>query len=129
MQQHLQRLDGVAKVEVSLLDGQVFIFPKPGAELDPSVILKATYDSGVSVVEMGMTATGSVHESGDGLVFRATAQQSFAVNPNALTERLKPLAGSGREVVIRGRLYQVVPGAAKPKELPKEFRLEVLEVP
>ena len=63
MQQHLQRLDGVAKVEVSLLDGRVVIFPKDGAALDPANILKATYDSGVSVVELGITGSGSLEES------------------------------------------------------------------
>lgn len=128
MQQHLQRLDGVAKVEVSLLEGSVAIFPKPDAVLDPFTLLKATYDSGVSVVEMGMTATGSLLESGGGLVFRPSAQQSFEVNPNALTEGLKPLGPSGREVAIRGRLYHLPPGTAKPKELPKELPVEVLEI-
>ena len=134
MQQHLQRLDGVAKAEVSLLDGRVTVFPKPGAALDPSRILKAAYDSGVSVVEMEMTASGSLQDSGQGLVFRPTSQQSFAVNPNALTEKFKPLGSSGRDVSIRARLYQAPPGGAKSKDPPKglkpakDLKLEVLEI-
>ena len=128
MQQHLQRLDGVAKVEVRLLDGHVSILPKPGASLDPYRILKATYDSGVSVVQMDMTATGSLEESGGALVFHASAQQSFPVNPSALAERLKPLGASGREVSIRARLYQAPPGKPKSKDPPKDLKLDVLEI-
>jgi hypothetical protein len=128
VQQHLQRLDGVDKVEVSLLDGRVVILPKPGAALDPSLILKATYDSGVSVVEMGIAASGSLVESGGKLVFRPGAQQSFAVNPGEFAGRLSTLAGSGSSVAIRGRLYQLPRGAPKPKTPPTEFTLDVLEI-
>ena len=128
MQQHLQRLDGVAKVEVSLRDGRVSITPKPNAALDPASILKATYDSGVSLVEMGITASGSLAESGGKLVFGPSARQSFVVNPGAFTDRLRPLVNPGRNVTIRGRLFQLARGAPKPKEPPKEFTLDVLEV-
>jgi hypothetical protein len=129
VQQHLQRLDGVAKVEVSLLDGRVSIAPKPGAALDPARILKATYDSGVSVVEMAITASGSLAESAGKLVFRTSARQAFVVNPGALMDRLKPLVNSGRDTKIRGRIYQLPRGAPKPKEPPSEFTLDVLDLP
>jgi hypothetical protein len=128
VQQHLQRLDGVDKVEVSLLEGRVVIVPKQGALLDPLTILKSTYDSGVSVVELGITGVGTLVESGGGLQFRPAAQQSLPVTPGALTEQLKPLGGSGREVSIRGRLFQLPPGSKKPKELPKELPIEILEI-
>jgi hypothetical protein len=128
VQQHLQRLDGVAKVEVSLLDGRVAITPKPGAELAPAAILKATYDSGVSVVEMGITASGSLSESAGKQVFRTSEQQAFVVNPSALSDQLKQLANPGRDVKLRGRIYQLPRGAPKPKVPPREFTLDVLEL-
>ena len=126
MQQHLQRLDGVAKVEVSLLDGEVVIFPKAGVALDPATILKATYDSGVSVIELGITASGSLGESNGELLFRPSEQQSFAISPSPLVEELKQSVG--REVSIRGRLFQIPKGASKPRTLPEELPVEVLEI-
>ena len=130
MQQHLQRLDGVAKAEVSLLDGRVTVYPKEGASLDPYRILKATYDSGVSVAEMEMTASGQLQESGGNLLFMINNQQSFGVTPNALSERLKAQAQApgDRHVSLRGRLYQKPPGGGKPKTLPEQLRIEILEI-
>ena len=128
MQQHLKRLDGVAKAEVSLLDGHVTVYPKQGAALDPYRILKATYDSGVSVAEMEMTASGQLQESGGNLLFMINNQQSFGVTPNALSERLKAQAPGDRQVSLRGRLYQKPPGGGKPKSLPDQLRLEILEI-
>ncbi len=60
MQQHLERQSGVQKAVVSLRDGIVEVTPKEDGEIDPSQLLKATYDSGVTVAEMDMTATGHV---------------------------------------------------------------------
>lgn len=58
MQQHLGRQAGVQKVEVSLVDGNVVIFPMEDSKFDSSAIFKAVYDSGVSVSEMDIIASG-----------------------------------------------------------------------
>ena len=52
MKQHLQRQSGVANVDVSLIDGKVQVSPKEDGKIDPAQLLKATYDSGVSVAEL-----------------------------------------------------------------------------
>ena len=127
MQQHLQRLDGVAKADVSLRDGHVTVYPKPDAALDPYRILKATYDSGVSVAEMEMTASGTIERSASALSFRVNNRQSFMITPNALSEKLQAQAPD-RKAAIRGRLYQKPPGSGKPKGPPAELKLELLEV-
>ena len=58
MKQHLQRQSGVANVDVSLIDGKVDVTPKEDGQIEPAQLLKATYDSGVSVAELDMTASG-----------------------------------------------------------------------
>jgi hypothetical protein len=58
VKQHLGRQSGVQNVEVSLLDGKVEVAPKEDGRIDPAQLLKATYDSGVTVAEMDMTAQG-----------------------------------------------------------------------
>jgi hypothetical protein len=60
VKQHLGRQSGVQKVEVSLLDGAVDITPKEDGQIEPAGLLKATYDSGVSVAEMDITARGKI---------------------------------------------------------------------
>ena len=60
MKQHLQRQSGVANVDVSLIDGKVDVTPKEDGQIEPAQLLKATYDSGVSVAELDMTASGMV---------------------------------------------------------------------
>ena len=60
MKQHLQRQSGVANVEVSLIDGKVDVTPKEDGQIEPAQLLKATYDSGVTVAELDMTASGKV---------------------------------------------------------------------
>lgn len=127
MQQHLQRLDGVAKAEVSLLDGRITVTPKERGVLDPQKMLKATYDSGVSVVELGMTARGIVQETGGALVFRPDETQSFLVSPESV-DKLRPIAATQREVTVRARLYSIPPGQKAPKTPPKELKLDVLEL-
>ena len=124
MQQHLQRLDGVAKAEVSLRDGHVTITPKPDALLDPYQILKATYDSGVSVTEMEITATGTIVQSPAGLELRVNAKQLFEIVPNAGMAQLKP--GSSR-VLVKGILYRQPPGKGKPKPPTSGLKLEITE--
>ena len=58
MKQHLGRQSGVQTVDVSLIDGKVDVTPKEDGQIDPAQLLKATYDSGVSVAELDMTARG-----------------------------------------------------------------------
>jgi hypothetical protein len=52
VKQHLGRQSGVQSVDVSLIDGKVDVTPKEDGQIDPSQLLKATYDSGVTVAEM-----------------------------------------------------------------------------
>jgi hypothetical protein len=127
VQQHLGRLDGVSKVEVSLLGGKVAILAKPDGKLDPNKIFKATYDSGVTVAEMTITATGSIErDAAQQLQFRVDGDQAFPLRPDARALELEPLAGTGRTVTLRGRLY------AKPaknvKQKPAVQPMETLEI-
>jgi hypothetical protein len=43
-----------------MLDGKVEVTPEEDGQVDPAHLLKATYDSGVSVAEMDMMARGKV---------------------------------------------------------------------
>jgi hypothetical protein len=128
VQQHLQRLDGVDKAEVSLRDGQVTVYPNPEGQVDPARILKATYDSGVSVAEMTVTAGGELQPSSAGLFFQVTKQQGFSVRPGPLADRLRPQAGTGSRVRLRGRVFQKPAGAAAPKNTPQLSQFEILEI-
>ncbi len=125
MQKHLGRQAGVAKVETNLLDGSVVITPKEDGRLDPARILKATYDSGVSVATMDMTAAGKVVVKPDGLVLEVQPNLTFPVVSNAKAEELK--AQAGKEVTLRGRLYQK-PAGKGDKEPAAALKLEVLEI-
>ncbi len=128
MQQHLGRLDGVAKVDVSLKDGKVVIYPKSDATLDPARILKDTYDSGVSPVEMIMTASGRlIRDPQKGLVFQVAANQSFKVIPTELVRGLEQRVGSAAQVTLRGRLFKKPPGKKK-SVVTGPLRFEILEV-
>ncbi len=128
MQQHLGRQDGVGKVEVRLLDGHVVIYPKTDAKLDPARILKATYDSGVTVAEMTITASGWIEKSpSGGLVFRVSGEQQFEIKPNSASREVQGLAGSKGTVTLRGRLYAKPTGKQKPKPA-GPLELEVLEI-
>ena len=83
MKQHLGRQSGVQKVDVSLLDGKVDIVPKEDGQIDPAGLLKATYDSGVSVAEMGMTARGKIVKDALGnLGLQVAPNCFFALVPN-----------------------------------------------
>ena len=132
MQQHLQRLDGVAKAEVSLRDGHVTVTPKSESALDPYLILKATYDSGVSVAEMQITATGTIELVSGVLQLRLNAKQSFEIVPNAQAEKLKLSADNpgtvAARVTVRGFLYRKPAGGAKAKMPTGILKLEITEV-
>ncbi|HKR85752.1 MAG TPA: heavy metal-associated domain-containing protein [Terriglobales bacterium] len=107
MKQHLGRQVGVQNVEVSLRDGKVEITPKEDGRVDPAQLLKATYDSGVSVAEMDMTVRGKIvrDETGN-LSLQSLPNQSFALAENDLSRSLTRFAGSTTEVTVRGQLYK-----------------------
>ena len=126
MQQHLGRLEGVARVDVSLAEGKVAIVAKEDSRLDPAQVFKATYDSGVSVVEMTMEATGSLERDSKGvLVFRASSTQVYAVIESDI---LKPLGDiqPDQRFFVRARLFKKV-GKQQLKTL-GAVRLELIEV-
>jgi hypothetical protein len=127
VKQHLGRQSGVQSVDVSLIDGKVEITPKEDGRIDPAQLMKATYDSGVSVAELDLTARGKIVKDDSGnLALQVTPNQSFAITPNDLSKTLEPLAGSPTAVTIRGQLFKKA-GKKKP-DLAAPLKLLVLEV-
>jgi len=128
VKQHLGRQSGVQSVDVSLLDGKVEIVPKEDGRIDPAALLKATFDSGVSVAEMDITARGKIVRDGSGrLALQTMPSQSFVLAPNDASKDLDSLAGTATIVTVRGQLYKK-PAGKKRSEQPAEFQLSVLEV-
>lgn len=128
MKQHLGRQSGVQQVEVSLLDGRVDITPKEDGQVEPAQLLKATYDSGVSVAEMDMTARGTIMKDISGMLsLQVKTNEAFAIVPNELSQSLEALAGTNAVVTIHGRLYQKPPGKKK-TEPALPLKLTILEV-
>ena len=128
MKQHLGRQSGVQSVEVSLIDGEVQITPKEDGQINPVQILKATYDSGVSVAEMNINARGKIVKDASGnLALLVAPNQSFALAPNQLSQGLASLADSPTTVTVRGQLFRKASGKKKP-DLSAPLRLEILEV-
>jgi len=129
VKQHLGRQSGVQSVEVSLIDGKVSVTPKAEGRIDPGGLLKAVYDSGVSVAEMEVTARGKILKDSSGnLAFETEPNQSFVFIPNDGSKGLEPLAGSPTIVTVRGQLYKK-PAGRKPKPDPSApLKLLVLEV-
>jgi len=128
VKQHLQRQSGVANVDVSLIDGKVEIVPKEDGKIDPAQLLRATYDSGVSVAELDMIARGKiVKDSAGGLALQVTPSQSFVIAPNELSNELQQLADSATFVTIRGQLYKKPEGKKKP-DTSASLKLVILEV-
>ena len=126
MQQHLGRLEGVDRVEVSLLGGKVAILPKADGRLDPRKILKATFDSGVTVVEMAVTATGWIEKNADGgLSLRVGGDETYRILPGPLARELE--AAAGRSATVRGLLYRKPTRKGKKLE-PGDLPLELLEI-
>ena len=129
MKQHLQRQSGVANVDVSLIDGKVEITPKEDGKIDPAQLLKATYDSGVTVAELDMTASGKVRKDSSGnLVLQVSPNESFVLASNDLSKGLEPLADSSTLVTVRGQLYKKPAGKNKDKEAAAPLKLLILEV-
>ena len=114
MKQHLGRQSGVQNVEVSLIDGKVQVTPKDDGQIEPAQLMKATYDSGVSVAEMDVVAQGKIVKDAAGnLALQVEPNRSFAFDPNELSKSLEPLAGSQTTVTVRGQLYKKPPGKKK----------------
>jgi hypothetical protein len=128
VKQHLGRQSGVQSVEVSLIDGKVDVTPKEDGQIDPAHLLKATYDSGVSVAEMDMTASGKiVTDSAGNLAIQVQPNKSFTIAPNELSKGLESLAGSQTVVTIRGQLYKK-PASKKKVDTAAPLKLLILEV-
>jgi len=129
VKQHLQRQSGVANVDVSLIDGKVEVTPKEDGKIEPAQLLKATYDSGVSVAELDMTATGKVAKDSSGnLVLQVSPNQSFALVQNDLSKGLEPLVGSSAIVTVRGQLFKKASGKQKKSDIPATLKLVIFEV-
>jgi len=130
VKQHLGRQSGVQSVDVSLIDGKVEIVPKDDGRIDPPQLLKAVYDSGVSVAEMDVTAQGKITSVAAGhLVLNVSPNQSFAIASNEFSKELEPLADSPTRVTVRGQLYRKSGGKKKPKLDPSvPLTLLVLEI-
>jgi len=128
VKQHLGRQSGVQSVEVSLIDGKVEITPKEDGQIDPAKLIKATYDSGVSVAELQITARGKIVKDASGSLALETApNQSFVISANELSKDLEPLAGSATVVTVRGQLYKKPPGKKK-ADSTAPLKLEILEL-
>jgi hypothetical protein len=128
VKQHLQRQSGVANVDVSLIDGKVEITPKEDGKIEPAQLLKATYDSGVSVAELDMTATGKlVKDSSGSLALQVTPNQSFVIASNELSSSLEQLVDSATLVTVRAQLYKK-PGGKKKPDTSAPLKLVILEV-
>ena len=128
MKQHLGRQSGVQNVEVSLIDGKVQITPKEDGRIDPPQLLKAVYDSGVSVAEMDVIARGKiVKDSSGSLALQLEPNQSFQLAPNDLSSGLESLAGSPTIVTVRGQLYKK-PAGKKKTDTSAPLKLLILEV-
>ena len=125
MKQHLGRQSGVQNVEVSLIDGKVEVTPKEGGQIDPAQLVKATYDSGVSLAEMQITAKGRVrNDAGKGWTFDISPTQAYLVAPN---QQLESVENSREPVTLTGILYRK-PARKPKKNEPPVFRLEILTV-
>lgn len=115
MQKSLQRQDGVAKVDVNLLERWIEIYPKPDFKLDPAKIWKLVKDSGITMDEMSIVAEGTiVGTPGGGLVLKvSTSGQEYPIADEAQTQPLRELADTNRVVQIRGQLYKKTKDAEK----------------
>ena len=129
MKQHLQRQSGVANVDVSLIDGKVEVTPKDDGKIEPAQLLKATYDSGVSVAELDMTAAGKLLKDSSGnLVLQLSPNQSFVLTPNEISRTLETLVNSSTIVTVRGQLYKKPAGKQKKADVAVPLKLLILEV-
>jgi hypothetical protein len=128
VKQHLGRQSGVQRVDVSLIDGKVDVTPKEDGQIDPAQLLKAVYNSGVSVAEMDMTARGKIVKDAAGnFALQVSPNQSFAITLNDLFQSVASLADSTAVPTIRGELYRK-PAGKKKAVASAPLRLLILEV-
>lgn len=129
MKQSLGRQSGVQSVEVSLLNGTAEVTPKEDGQIDPAQLIKVTYDSGVSVAEMDMTAQGKIVKDASGnLALQVETNRSFELVPNDLSNGLQSLAGTAATVTVRGQLYKKPAGKKKKVDTSVPLKLLILEV-
>jgi hypothetical protein len=127
VKQHLGRQSGVQNVEVSLIDGRDVILKEDG-QIDPAQLLKPTYDSGVSVAELDMTARGKVVKDLSGnLALQVEPNRTFVLAPNELSKGLEPLVGSPAQLTVRGQLYKK-PAGKKKADASAPLKLLILEI-
>ena len=128
MKQHLGRQSGVQAVEVSLIDGKVEVTPKEDGQIDPTQLLKATYDSGVTAAEMNMTARGKiVKDSSGSLALQAEPNRSFAITTNELSKGLEAFVDTPTMITVRGQLFKKSAGKKK-ADVSVPLKLLILEV-
>ena len=128
MKQHLGRQSGVQNVEVSLLDGKVDVSIKEDGHVDPAQLLKATYDSGVTVAEMDISARGKiVKDSSGNLALQVAPNQAFTIAPNDVSKEIEPLVDSQTLVTLRGQLYKK-PAGKKKADASAPLKLLILEI-
>ena len=128
MKQNLGRQSGVQNVEVRLIDGKVQVTPKDDGQIDPVQLMKATYDSGVTVAEMDVVAQGKItNDSSGNFSLQVEPNRSFVFDPNELSKGLESLAGSPTAVTVHGQLYKKPPGKKK-ADLSAPLKLLLLDV-
>jgi hypothetical protein len=128
VKQHLERQSGVQKVDVSLIDGKVDVTPKEDGQIDPTQLLKAVYDSGVSAAEMDVIVRGKIVTDASGnFALQVSPKQSFAIEPSDLLKTVGPLADSPAVVTVRGELYRKPAGKKKAADS-APLKLLILEV-
>jgi cation transport ATPase len=128
VQQHLGRQSGVQKIEVSLLTRKVEITPKEDGRIDPAQLMKATYDSGVTVAEMDLIVKGRVvKDPSSGFALEAGLGEVFPITPNDISREIEPLAGSPTEVTVNGQLYKKPASKSKQKS-EGPLKLLILEI-
>jgi len=114
VEQHLGRQSGVEKVAVNLLDGKVEVIPKEDGQIDPAQLMKATYDSGVTVAEMDVTARGKIMKDSSGnLSLQVGPNRAFVLVQNELSKSLEPIVDSQTAITVRGQLYKKSTGKKK----------------
>jgi len=128
VKQHLGRQSGVQKVDVNLIDGRVDVTPKEDGQIDPAQLLKAVYDSGVTVAEMDVIARGKIVKDAAGnFALQVSPNQSLAIASNDLLKAVEPLADSAAVVTLRGELYRK-PAGKKKAAASAPLKLLILEV-